>query len=325
MILITGGAGYIGSHVNKLLNKQGYNTLVVDNLCEGKESSVKWGKLVKCDLEDKESLEDIFNTYDISAVMHFAAFTSVSESIKYPEKYMHNNYDNTMVLLDVMREFNVDKFIFSSTASVYGTPESIPIKESHPLKPINPYGESKVKVEKELKKRSEGYGLKFVSLRYFNASGDDSDCEIGEQHNPETHLIPLILDAAIGKRDNITIFGTDYPTADGTCIRDYVHVEDLAQAHLLAFEYLAKGGSSDVFNLGHGEGFSVKQVIQECMEVTGIKFPVEIGDRRIGDPSILVADSTKIREKLGWKPVSSGLSNIVNTAWRWHLKLNIKN
>lgn len=325
MILITGGAGYIGSHVNKLLNNKGYNTLVVDNLCESKESSVKWGKLVKCDLEDKEGLEDIFKTYDISAVMHFAAFTSVSESVKHPEKYMHNNYENTVNLLNVMQEYKVNKFIFSSTASVYGTPESIPIKESHPLKPINPYGESKVQVEKELEKRSEDYGLHYVSLRYFNASGDDPDCEIGEQHNPETHLIPLILDAAIGKRDNITIFGTDYPTPDGTCIRDYVHVEDLAQAHLLAYEYLEDGGCSDVFNLGHGTGFSVKQVIEECMSVTGIKFEVEIGERRAGDPSILVADSSKIREKLGWRPVNSSLTNIVNTAWCWHLKLNFKN
>ncbi len=324
MILITGGLGYIGSHVNKLLSSLGYSTLVLDNLTSGSRAACKWGDFVECDLEDKDRLREIFETFDIGAVMHFAAFTEVADSVKHPDKYMRNNYWNTVNLLDVMHEFNVDKFIFSSTAAVYGTPLSIPIKESHPLNPINPYGESKVRVEEELSKRSHEYGLRYVSLRYFNAAGDDVDKEIGEEHDPETHLIPLILDAAIGKRD-CTIYGDDYPTPDGTCIRDYVHVEDLAQAHLLAYEYLEDGGCSDVFNLGHGTGFSVKQVIDECMKVTGIKFEVEIGERRAGDPSILVADSTKIREKLGWMPVNSSLTNIVNTAWRWHLKLNFKN
>ena len=324
MILITGGLGYIGSHVNKLLSSRGYSTLVLDNLVSGSRAACKWGDFVECDLEDKDKLREIFETYDIGAVMHFAAFTEVADSVKHPDKYMQNNYWNTVNLLDVMREFGVGKFIFSSTAAVYGTPLSIPIKESHPLNPINPYGESKVRVEEELSKRSHEYGLRYVSLRYFNAAGDDVDKEIGEEHDPETHLIPLILDAAIGKRDCI-IFGDDYPTPDGTCIRDYVHVEDLAQAHLLAYEYLKDGGCSDVFNLGHGTGFSVKQVIMECMKVTGIKFEVEIGERRVGDPSILVADSTKIKEKLGWMPVNSSLTNIVNTAWRWHLKLNFKN
>ena len=323
MILITGGAGYIGSHVNKLLNRQGYNTLVVDSLVTGNKSAVKWGQFVECDLSDTQALKNIFENYKIDAVMHLAAFISVGESMEYPEKYMKNNYQNTVNLLEIMRKYDVDKLIFSSTAVVYGKPEAIPIKESHPLNPINPYGEAKIKVERELEKRSQEYGLKYVSLRYFNAAGDDPDKEIGEEHDPETHLIPLILDAAIGKSDCV-IYGDDYPTTDGTCIRDYVHVNDLAIAHLLAYQYLLDGGESDVFNVGNGEGFSVKQVIDEVMRITGIHFQVEVGERRPGDPAILIADSTKIRNKLGWEPQESSLSNIVNTAWRWHLELNFR-
>ena len=324
MILITGGAGYIGSHVNKLLSNEGFETLIVDNLELGNREAVKWGEFVECDLADKEKLREVFQSHDIDAVMHFAAYTSVGESMKYPQMYMENNYENTLNLLNVMSEFNVDKFIFSSTASVYGAPESLPIKEDHRLKPINPYGESKVKVEVELKRRSAEEGLKYVSLRYFNASGDDPDKEIGEEHEPETHLIPLIMDTAIGKRNEISIYGDDYPTTDGTCIRDYIHVNDIAQAHLLAYNYLMDGGESDYFNLGDGKGFSVKQVIDEVMKITGIHFQVEIGERRPGDPAILIADSTKIRNKLGWEPQESSLTNIVNTAWRWHLELNFR-
>ena len=253
MILITGGAGYIGSHINKLLNKSGYDTIVLDNLIKGHEEAVKWGKFVNVDLGDENELKSVFETYDIEAVMHFAAFSSVAESVQEPEKYFKNNYENTRNLLKVMNEFGVKRIIFSSTAALYGIPETVPIKEDAPLQPINPYGESKLMVENLLKDESDFRGLKYVSLRYFNAAGADIDCEIGENHNPESHLIPLVLDAAIGKRDSISIFGDDYNTDDGTCVRDYIHVEDLADAHLKALQYLEEPfNDSNVFNLGNG-------------------------------------------------------------------------
>ena len=261
MILITGGAGYIGSQTNKILNQSGYDTVVVDNLIKGFESFVKWGEFVECDTGSSE-LRKVFEDYDIDGVIHFAAFSSVAESVEYPQRYLKNNFKNTLNLLKCCREFNVDKFIFSSTAAVYGDPEQIPINEDQKLKPINPYGQSKFITEKALQRETDKGDFKYVSLRYFNAAGADFDSQIGEFHDPETHLIPLVLDAAAGIRDDISIYGTDYDTPDGTCIRDYIHVEDLARAHVLAYEYLCENDKSNTFNLGNGQGFSVREVIE---------------------------------------------------------------
>lgn len=321
MILVTGGAGYIGSHTNKMLNQEGYDTVVLDNLSKGYENFVKWGEFVNGDTGSKD-IREIFETHDIDAVMHFAAFSSVAESVEHPQMYFKNNYKNTLNLLQIMREYGVDKFILSSTAAVYGNPEKIPITEDQKLKPINPYGHSKFIVEKSLSREAEKGDFNFVSLRYFNAAGCDFDCEVGEYHDPETHLIPLVLDAALGIRDSISIFGTDYNTPDGTCIRDYIHVNDLARAHILAYEYLANGGKSDFFNLGNGKGYSVKEIIDTCKKVTGTDFKVETTDRREGDPDVLVADSSKVRDVLGWTP-QYDLETIVSSAWDWHKKVKM--
>ena len=324
MILITGGAGYIGSHVNKLLNKEGYETLVLDNLSKGHEESVKWGEFVNCDLGDVDALKEVFDTHDIEGVMHFAAFSSVAESVEDPEKYFKNNFENTLNLIHVMKEHRVFKIIFSSTAAVYGIPEELPITESSFLKPINPYGESKIMVENFLSDEAEFTPLKYVSLRYFNAAGADFDCEIGENHNPESHLIPLVLDAALGIRESISIFGDDYDTDDGTCVRDYIHVNDLADAHIKAYQYLEKDGShSDVFNLGNGTGYSVKEVIDVCKKVTGVDFEVKTEGRREGDPDFLIANADKAEEILNWTP-KYDLTKIVESAWAWHKKLKGK-
>ncbi len=320
MILITGGAGYIGSHTNKALHNAGYDTVVVDDLCKGYENFVKWGNLEKYNTGSND-LREVFEKYDIDAVMHFAAFISVGESVEFPQKYFKNNYKNTLNLLQIMREFNVDKFILSSTAAVYGNPKQIPITEDEDLKPINPYGHSKFITEKALQREADKGDFNYVSLRYFNAAGCDFDGEIGELHDPETHLIPLILDAAIGKRDSISIFGDDYDTPDGTCIRDYIHVNDLADAHIKAYEFLCRENQSDVFNLGNGQGYSVREVIDMCKKVTGRDFEVEIAPRREGDPARLIADSTKIQNKLGWTP-QYDLSQIVESSWNWHKKIN---
>ncbi|MGN0177320.1 MAG: UDP-glucose 4-epimerase GalE [Methanobrevibacter sp.] len=321
MILITGGAGYIGSHTNKALHNAGYDTVVVDNLCKGYENFVKWGNFENYDIGSK-NLREVFENYDIDCVIHFAAFSSVAESIKIPQKYFKNNYKNTLNLLQIMREFGVNKFILSSTAAVYGNPEKVPITENHDLKPINPYGHSKFITEKALEREAEKGDFNFVALRYFNAAGADFDCEIGEFHDPETHLIPLILDAAIGKRESISIFGDDYNTQDGTCIRDYIHVNDLADAHIKAYEYLCNENESNVFNLGNSQGYSVREVIDMCKKVTGRDFEVKIDERREGDPDILIADSNKIKEKLGWTP-QYNLEKIVESAWDWHKKINV--
>ncbi|HEX8923620.1 MAG TPA: UDP-glucose 4-epimerase GalE, partial [Patescibacteria group bacterium] len=261
MILIVGGAGYIGSHINKELNKNGYETVVFDNLVKGHKELVKWGRLEIGDLGDKNRIREVFQKYPIEAVFDFAAFIEVGESVKDPEKYYQNNVSNTLNLLSVMREFGVNKIIFSSTAATFGNPEYTPIDEKHPQFPINPYGQSKLMVEKIFNDFDNAYGMKFVVFRYFNASGADLEAEIGEWHEPESHLIPLIFDAAAGKREDIKIFGTDYPTLDGTCIRDYIHVQDLAQAHLLGLKHLLNGGESEFLNLGNGKGFSVREVI----------------------------------------------------------------
>ena len=320
LILITGGAGYIGAHTNKILHQAGYDTVVVDNLSKGYENFVKWGSFENCDVGSHD-LREVFEKYDIDGVIHFAAFSSVAESVEMPQMYFKNNYKNTLNLLQTMREFGVDKFIFSSTAAVYGTPENIPITEETDLKPINPYGHSKFITEKALEREAEKGDFNYVSLRYFNAAGCDFDCEIGEFHDPETHLIPLVLDAAIGKSDSISIFGDDYDTPDGTCIRDYIHVNDLADAHVMAYEYLCDNKQSDVFNLGNGKGYSVLEVIDMCKKVTKKDFEVKIDERREGDPAVLVADSNKINEKLGWNP-KYDLEEIISSAWKRHEKVN---
>ncbi len=319
-ILITGGAGYIGSHVLKAISKKSeYKVLTVDNLSKGYKEAVIYGDLAVIDLKDKQALESVFSHFKPDAVMHFAAFIEVAESVEKPAKYYQNNVCNTLNLLEIMVKHNVNKFIFSSTAAVYGNPLEIPISETHPLNPINPYGQSKVFVEKILQDFVKAYELKYVSLRYFNASGADPQGKIGESHNPETHLIPLVLKTAKGERESIKIFGTDYPTPDGTAIRDYIHVMDLAEAHLLALEYLLNGGNSDVFNCGYGHGYSVREVIETAKKVTGIDFKVEEADRRPGDPPILVADPTKLKQKLNWQPKYNDLEFIIKTAWNWEL------
>ena len=321
MILIVGGAGYIGSHVNKELNKRGYETVIFDNLSYGHEDFVKWGNFEQVDLEDIERLRELFCKYPVDAVMHFAAFTYVGESVEDPQKYYMNNLKNTLNLLQVMLEFDVKYFVFSSTCATYGNPLKIPITEDHPQNPINPYGRAKLMVENVLEDYSHAYGLKYVALRYFNAAGADVDGEIGELHDPETHLIPLILDAASGEREDIKIFGTDYNTPDGTCIRDYVHVTDLADAHIKALEYLKNGGKSDFFNLGNGNGFSVREVIETARKITGKNIKAVEDVRRPGDPPVLVGSSKKAREILKWEPKYDELSRIVETAWKWHEKL----
>lgn len=321
MILIVGGAGYIGSHLNKEISKQGHNTVVFDNLSYGHEKFVKWGSFELGDLGNINDIRSIFWKYPIDAVMHFAAFTYVGESVEDPQKYYLNNVKNTLNLLQVMLEENVKQFVFSSTCATYGNPVEIPITENHPQNPINPYGRGKLIVEQILKDYSRAYGLKYASLRYFNAAGADPDGEVGELHDPETHLIPLILDVAAGKRDAIKIFGTDYNTPDGTCIRDYIHVTDLADAHILALKYLQDGGESDVFNLGNGNGFSVKEVIDAAQKITGKNIRAVEDERRPGDPPILVGSSDKAKEVLKWKPKYDDLYKIIETAWNWHKKL----
>lgn len=320
MILIVGGAGYIGSHINKELNKQGFETLVLDSLVSGHEWAVKWGKLVKVDLENIEEIRKVFKENKIDAVMDFAGYIEVGESMANPEKYYLNNISNTLNLFKVMLENDVKKLIFSSTAATFGNPQYTPIDEKHPQVPINTYGWTKLMTERILADYDSAYGLKSVKFRYFNACGADADGEIGEAHNPESHLIPLVLDAAMGKRENIKIFGTDYETKDGTCIRDYIHVTDLAEAHILALKYLLAGGESDDFNLGNGVGFSVKEVIESVKKVTGKKFDVVEVERRAGDPAVLVASSEKIKNKLNWTAKFTNIDEIVNSAWLWHQK-----
>jgi UDP-glucose 4-epimerase len=322
MILVTGGAGYIGSHANKELTRTGYETVVLDNMSYGHPDFLKWGVFEEVDLGDLESIRNVFRKYEIEAVMHFAAFTYVGESVEDPQKYYLNNLRNTLNLLQVMNEFEVRKLVFSSTCATYGNPQKIPLTEDHPQNPINPYGQGKLMVEKVLKDYSSAYGLRYVSLRYFNAAGADPEGEVGERHHPETHLIPLILDAAMGKREDIKIFGTDYPTPDGTCIRDYIHVTDLADAHIKALKYLEAGGESEVFNLGNGNGFSVREVIEEARKVTGKEIKATETERRAGDPPVLVGSSEKARKILKWQPKYDDLTKIISTAWEWHKKDN---
>lgn len=317
-ILVCGGAGYIGAHVNKALHQEGYETVVFDSLIYGHREAVKWGTFVKGDLANPDALEAVFQTYDIDAVFHFAAFTYVGESVENPEKYYYNNVGNTLNLLKVMRKHGCNKIIFSSTCATYGEPEKLPLTEDMPQHPINPYGATKLMVERIFKDYHAAYGLEFVVLRYFNAAGADPDGEIGESHNPETHLIPLVLDAASGKRADIKVFGTDYDTTDGSCIRDYVHVTDLASAHLLALHHLEAGRGSDFFNLGNAQGTSVLEVVEAARRVTGKDFKATMTERRPGDPPKLVGSSEKAMQVLGWRPRFADIDVIVEHAWNWH-------
>lgn len=318
-ILVAGGAGYIGSHVCKYLKNQGHDVLVLDNLSKGYRSFVKWGKLLQGDIRNRAFLNRVFSENRIDAVMHFCAFIEAGESVKDPAIFYENNTSGTLNLLQAMMKAGVDKFIFSSTAAVYGNPKILPISEESELSPINPYGRSKLMVEQMLQDFDDAYDLKSIRFRYFNAAGADPDGEIGEAHVPESHLIPLILDAAMGKREDIKLFGSDYETTDGTCVRDYIHVNDLASAHATGLNHLLSGGESDVFNLGSGEGYSVLQMIETAKRVTGKDFKVTRAPRREGDPDFLIADSTKALVKLGWK-TKFGLEEIIRDAWNWHPK-----
>lgn len=317
-ILVVGGAGYIGSHMVQELISEGFDPLVFDNLSTGHSWSVPEGRLLQGDLSDRERLREVFATHSFDAVMHFASFIQVGESVQEPLKYYQNNVANTLNLLEAMREAEVKRFVFSSTAAVYGTPDSVPISEASPLRPENPYGHSKLMIEQVLADCEKAWGLRSARLRYFNAAGAHPDEAIGEAHNPESHLIPIILQVALGQREFITVNGDDYPTPDGTCIRDYIHVCDLASAHTLALRALLDGSDSMVYNLGNGTGYSIQEVIEVCREVTGHPIPVKIGTRRAGDPATLVASSEKITKELGWKPRYADLRTIVETAWSWH-------
>ncbi|MFH1026086.1 MAG: UDP-glucose 4-epimerase GalE [Nitrospirota bacterium] len=319
-ILVTGGAGYIGSQTNKALNRAGCETVVFDNLVYGHKEHVKWGEFILGDLSDREQIRQCFRKYPIRAVMHFGAFAYVGESVVDPGKYYRNNVVNTLNLLDVMRESGVKYFIFSSTCATYGVPVSLPITEKHPQRPVNPYGKSKLMIEEILKDYDTAYGIKHINLRYFNAAGADPEGEVGELHDPETHLIPLVMYAALGKNEDVKLFGTDYPTKDGTCIRDYIHVADLADAHIKALEYLEATGKSDSFNLGNGSGYSVREVIDTVRKISGREFRVIEERRRDGDPPVLVGSSERAGKILRWKPEYTDLVGIVETAWRWHRK-----
>ena len=321
-VLVTGGAGYIGSHACKALAQAGYTPVAYDNLVYGHEWAVKWGPLEVADIADRARLDDVIAKYEPSAVMHFAAYAYVGESVDNPLKYYRNNMAGSLTLLEAMRDNDINKIIFSSTCATYGNPLVVPIAEDHPQNPINPYGASKLMVEQMLADAGSAHGLRSIALRYFNAAGADPDCEIGEEHDPETHLIPLVLDAVVGKRSHVTVFGDDYDTPDGTCIRDYIHVTDLAQAHVMALQSLLNGTVSKVYNLGNGQGFSVKEVIEMAERVAGREIPVEMGERRPGDPPVLIGNAGKIINELGWQPRFAGLEQIIETAWRWHQKVN---
>ena len=320
-ILVTGGAGYIGSHAVLALQKAGYPVVVLDNLVYGHRELVEdvlKVELIVGDTNDRNLLDQLFSTHHIGAVMHFAAYIAVGESVVEPGKYYRNNVNGTLTLLEAMVAANIKNFVFSSTCAIYGMPQEVPMTENHPQNPLSPYAMSKWMVEKILADFDVAYGLKSVCFRYFNASGADPNGSLGEDHSPETHLIPLVLLAALGKRDSISILGTDYDTPDGTCVRDYIHVSDLADAHVLGLEYLLKGGDSNIFNLGNGNGFSVREVIETAKQVTGKDIKVVEGDRRAGDAPILVGSCTKAKTILGWNPQYADLHKIVEDAWQWH-------
>lgn len=316
-ILVTGGAGYIGSVATEDLRAQGEKVVVIDNLVYGHRTAVDPSvPFYEGNIGDTDLIRKILGEHKIEACMHFSAYTYVAESVEQPQKYFENNVVQTINLLAALIENNVENFVFSSTCATYGEPEYTPIDELHPQKPTNPYGWSKFMVERILESYASAYGLKFVALRYFNASGASGNC--GEHHDPETHLVPLVLFAAQGRRESISIFGDDYPTPDGTAIRDYIHISDLSKAHLLALEHLRRGGASEFINLGSGTGFSVKEVIEAARKVTGREIKAGIAPRRPGDPSRLVADAAKAREILGWKPQFPEIEKIIESAWKWH-------
>lgn len=320
-LLVLGGAGYIGSHTALELIKKGHEVVVVDNLVTGYVKAVpEKATFYQGDIRDFDFLDDLFKKEKIDAVIHFAAFSLVGESVTNPLKYYDNNLYGTKVLLDAMIKNDIKKIVFSSTAATYGEPENIPILETDRTCPTNPYGETKLAMEKMFHQASKAHGLSYVSLRYFNACGADATGQIGEAHNPESHLIPLVLQVPNGKRESVSIYGTDYDTPDGTCIRDYIHVTDLAEAHILAVEYLAKGGESNIFNLGNGVGYSVREVIETARRVTGHPIPATEVPRRAGDPARLVASGEKAKNILGWEPKIKQLDEIVESAWKWHRK-----
>jgi UDP-arabinose 4-epimerase len=323
-ILVTGGAGYVGSHAAKALAEVGYAPVVYDNLSRGHKSFVKWSPFVRGDLSDHELLVRTLRERQIEAVMHFAAFCYVGESVEKPDLYFQNNVVNTLGLLEAMREADVKQIVFSSTCAVYGDPEKIPLTEDHPKNPVNPYGETKRFIEEALHWHAGSYGLQYVALRYFNAAGADPDGEIGEDHDPETHLIPIAIRAALGKRDHLAVFGTDYDTLDGTAVRDYIHVADLADAHVRALGYLKAGKPNIAINLGTGKGHSVLEVIRAVEKASGKKVVIQKSPRRAGDPPQLVADAKKASQLLRWKPKHSELDQIVETALRWHAKSLLK-
>jgi UDP-arabinose 4-epimerase len=317
-ILVVGGAGYIGSHACKALSEAGMQPVVLDDLSTGHDWAVKWGKLERCDIRDPDALAGVFRAHQPDAVLHFAGKINVGESVTRPEIYYDTNVTGTLSLLDAMRRSECRTLVFSSSCAVYGTPERMPLDETHPYGPINPYGSSKLIAETMMADFAHAYGLAYVILRYFNAAGAAWEAGIGEDHQPETHLIPLVLDAAMGRRSAITIFGEDYPTPDGTCVRDYIHVADLAEAHIRALAYLQDGGVSDAFNLGNGAGYSVRQVIDSTARVTGREVPITMGARRDGDPAELISDSSRAASILGWTPARSHIETQIEDAWRWH-------
>lgn len=317
-VLVTGGLGYVGSHSVKQLVDRGEEVICLDNLVFGHREAASGSEIVVGDIGDQGLLRQVFSSNKIDAVMHFAAFADVGESVIDPQRFYINNVSKSLAMLEVMLEFDVKMMIFSSSAGTFGEPEVVPIPEDHPKNPTNPYGRSKLMLEYILQEYERAYGLRSISLRYFNASGADPSGLIGEDHTPEHHIIPLIIDVALGKRESVKIFGTDWPTPDGTCVRDYVHVTDLAQAHLLALDALRKGKETTVYNLGNGSGYSVMEVIRMVEKITGMPVNAVPADRRPGDPAVLVASSQKIVSELGWKPNYPDLETIVQTAWNWH-------
>jgi UDP-arabinose 4-epimerase len=319
-ILVTGGAGYIGSHACKALARAGYTPVTFDNFEYGHRWAVKWGPLVEGDLADRNLLQQAFSEYQIDAVMHFAAYAYVGESMTEPGKYFRNNVVNTVGLLDTMVKCGIDKIVFSSTCASYGLPISVPMDEQHPQRPVNPYGESKLFIERALRWYSAAHGIRVAALRYFNAAGADPDTEIGEDHDPETHLLPLVIETALGRRSHVDIYGSDYPTPDGSAIRDYIHVTDLASAHVLALMKLQAGSGNLFLNLGTGQGYSVREIIAKVEEVSGNTVDARMAPRRAGDPAELVAATGLAAEVLGWKPEYSSLGTIVESALNWHRK-----
>jgi UDP-glucose 4-epimerase len=321
-VLVVGGAGYIGSHMVWLLGQRGVRVITLDDLSSGHADAVLCGEFINGDMADHALLDQIFTRYRVDAVMHFASFIQVGESVQQPSRYYRNNLTHTLALLDAMRDHGVSRFIFSSTAAVFGEPDYVPIDEAHPQRPINPYGRTKWMVEQALTDYDLAYGLKSVALRYFNAAGAHPAGLLGERHDPETHLIPLVLQVALGRRRTIHVFGQDYDTPDGTCVRDYIHIMDLAEAHWLALDRLMKGGPSGVFNLGNGDGYSVRQVIDVARAVTGQPIAVHHAPRRAGDPARLVADAARARADLGWQPRYPELTTLVGHAWAWERRFN---